>query len=64
MQLLGFQANGPLAGLTARAVFIVNPSGKITYKEIVPEITQEPNYDAVLKAITEASSTSCCGSCH
>ena len=58
------QANGPLAGLTARAVFIVNPSGKITYKEIVPEITQEPNYDAVLKAITEASSTSCCGSCH
>ena len=59
-----YKANGPLAGLTARAVFIVNPSGKITYKEIVPEITQEPNYDAVLKAITEASSTSCCGSCH
>ena len=58
------QANGPLAGLTARAVFIVNPSGKITYKEIVSEITQEPNYDAVLAAITEASSTSCCGSCH
>ena len=58
------QANGPLAGLTARAVFIVNPSGKITYKEIVSEITQEPNYDAVLAAITQASSTSCCGSCH
>ena len=58
------QANGPLAGLAARAVFIVNPSGKITYKEIVSEITQEPNYDAVLAAITEASSTSCCGSCH
>lgn len=58
------QANGPLAGLTARALFIVNPSGKITYKEIVPEITQEPNYAAVLAAITEAASTSCCGSCH
>ena len=58
------QANGPLAGLTARAVFIVNPSGKITYKEIVPEITNEPNYDAVLAAASEATSTSCCGSCH
>ncbi|WP_198305327.1 thiol peroxidase Prx-SUH [Arcobacter vandammei] len=58
------QANGPLAGLTARAIFIVNPSGKITYKEIVPEITDEPNYSAVLAAATEASSTSCCGSCH
>lgn len=58
------QANGPLAGLTARAVFVVNPSGKITYKEIVPEITDEPNYDAVLAAVTEASSTACCGSCH
>lgn len=58
------QANGPLAGLTARAAFIVNPSGKITYKEIVPEITDEPNYDAILAAALEASSTSCCGSCH
>lgn len=58
------QANGPLAGLSARAVFIVNPSGKITYKEIVPEITDEPNYDAVLAAVTEASSTACCGGCH
>ncbi|AXK48524.1 lipid hydroperoxide peroxidase [Aliarcobacter trophiarum LMG 25534] len=58
------QANGPLAGLSARAVFIVNPSGKITYKEIVPEITDEPNYDAVLAAVAEASSTACCGSCH
>ena len=58
------QANGPLAGLTVRAVFIVNPSGKITYKEIVPEITNEPNYDAVLAAASEATSTSCCGSCH
>jgi len=58
------QANGPLAGLTARAVFIINPSGKITYKEIVPEITNEPNYDAVLTALKDATSTSCCGSCH
>jgi len=58
------QANGPLAGLTARAVFIVNPSGKIAYKEIVSEITSEPNYNAVLEALKDATSTSCCGSCH
>lgn len=58
------QANGPLSGLTARAVFIINASGKITYKQIVPEITTEPNYDSVLEAAKEATSTSCCGSCH
>ncbi|MFW2427655.1 redoxin family protein, partial [Aliarcobacter butzleri] len=44
------QANGALAGLTARAVFIINASGKIVYKEIVPEITTEPDYEAVLEA--------------
>ena len=53
------QANGPLMGLTARAVFVVNPSGKITYKEIVPEITNEPNYSAILAAEEEASTTAC-----
>ncbi|WP_418185168.1 thiol peroxidase Prx-SUH [Aliarcobacter vitoriensis] len=58
------QANGPLAGLTARAIFIINPSGKITYKEIVPEITSEPDYASVLAALKDATSTSCCGSCH
>ncbi|MEV9615248.1 thiol peroxidase Prx-SUH [Aliarcobacter butzleri] len=58
------QVNGPLAGLTARAVFIINASGKIVYKEIVPEITAEPDYEAVLEAAKGATSTSCCGSCH
>lgn len=58
------QANGPLAGLTARAIFIINASGKIAYKQIVPEITSEPNYEEVLNALKEATSTSCCGSCH
>ncbi|MCT7561150.1 thiol peroxidase Prx-SUH [Aliarcobacter butzleri] len=58
------QANGALAGLTARAVFIINASGKIVYKEIVPEITTEPDYEAVLEAAKGATSTSCCGSCH
>lgn len=42
---------GALKGLTARAVFIVNKEGKITYKQLVPEITQEPNYEEVLNAL-------------
>lgn len=43
--------DGPLAGLLARAVVVVNPEGEVVYTEMVPEITQEPNYDAALKAI-------------
>jgi thiol peroxidase len=42
---------GALKGLTARAVFVVNKEGKITYKQLVPEITQEPNYEEVLNAL-------------
>lgn len=40
---------GALKGLLARAVFIVDKEGKIGYKQLVPEITQEPNYDDVLE---------------
>ncbi len=36
--------------LEARAIFVVDPQGTIIYKEIVPEMTNEPNYDAALKA--------------
>ena len=36
--------------LSARAIFVVDPSGTITYKEIVPEVTSEPNYEAALNA--------------
>ena len=42
---------GPLAGLLARAVVIIGKDGKITYTELVPEIAQEPDYDAALAAI-------------
>lgn len=44
--------NSPIRGLLARSIVIVNPSGKVTYTELVPEITQEPEYEqsiAVLK---------------
>ena len=56
-------ANGALAGVTCRAVFVINASGIITYKEICPEITEEPNYDAALAALNDSTSTSCCGTC-
>ena len=41
-----------LAGVTCRAIFAVNEEGVVTYKEIVPEITEEPNYDAAIAAVS------------
>lgn len=43
--------DGPLNGLLARAVVVINPDGEVIYTELVPEIAQEPSYEAVLKAI-------------
>ena len=42
---------GPLAGLTARAVLVLNPENKVVYSQLVPEITNEPDYDSALKAL-------------
>jgi len=39
--------------LLARAVFVVDSKGIIRYADIVPEIAQEPNYDAAIKAVKE-----------
>lgn len=44
-------SGGPLAGLLARAVVVLNAEGKVTYTELVPEITQEPDYAAALAAV-------------
>lgn len=43
--------NGPLMGMMSRAVVIVGADGVVKYTEQVPEITQEPDYDAALKAL-------------
>lgn len=43
--------DGPLAGLLARAVVVVNPEGKVVYTELVPEITHEPDYNAAIAAL-------------
>jgi len=41
-------ADGPLAGLTARSVVILDESGQVKYTQLVPETTEEPDYDAAL----------------
>ncbi|HEU4708642.1 MAG TPA: thiol peroxidase [Methylophilaceae bacterium] len=40
-----------LAGLTARAVIVLDENNKVLYSELVPEITNEPNYDTALAAL-------------
>jgi len=41
-------------GLLARAVFVLDRQGKVVHAEYVPEVTQEPNYDAALAAVKAA----------
>lgn len=43
--------DGPLAGLTARAVVVLGTDGKVLHSELVSEIADEPNYDAALKVL-------------
>ena len=43
--------DGPLAGLFARAVVVIDAKGKVAYTELVPEIAQEPNYAAAIAAV-------------
>ncbi len=43
--------DGPLAGVLARAVVVVGSDGTVKYTELVPEIAQEPDYEAALAAL-------------
>lgn len=43
--------DGPLAGLCARAVIVLDESDEVIYTELVPEISQEPDYDRALAAL-------------
>lgn len=43
--------DGPLEGLAARAVVVIDEKGRVTYTQLVPEIADEPDYDAALKAL-------------
>lgn len=44
--------DGPLAGLLARAVIILDKDRKIIYRELVDEIIHEPDYDAALSVLS------------
>lgn len=43
--------DGPLAGITARAIVVLDENNQVRYTELVPEITQEPDYAAALAAL-------------
>lgn len=44
-------ADGPLAGLCARAVVVIGADGNVLHSQLVGEITQEPDYDAAIAAL-------------
>lgn len=46
------QADGPLRGLQARVVIVLNAEGAVTYVQIVPVISDEPDYDAAIAALS------------
>ena len=43
--------DGPLAGITARAVVVLDADNRVLHAELVPEIGQEPDYDAAFAAL-------------
>ncbi len=43
--------DGSMAGLTARAVMVLDENDVVVYQELVPEIKQEPNYEKALAAL-------------
>ena len=43
--------DGPLAGITARAIVVLDENDKVIHSELVPEIAEEPNYDAALAVL-------------
>ena len=44
-------ADGPLAGLTARAVVVLDENDNVLHSELVKEIAEEPNYEAALAVL-------------
>lgn len=43
--------DGPLKGLFARAIVVVNPAGEVVHTELVDDIVHEPNYEAAMAAV-------------
>lgn len=45
-------ADSPMAGLLARAIVVLDAADTVVYTELVPEISQEPDYESALRAVT------------
>ena len=45
------QADGPMKGLLARAVIVIDADGTVAHTQLVPEIGEEPDYDAAVAAL-------------
>jgi thiol peroxidase len=45
-------ASGPMTGLAARAVVVLDENNTVTYAQLVPEIANEPDYDAAISALS------------
>ena len=43
--------DGPLAGLLARAVIVINENGKVIFSDLVDEITHEPDYEGAVSVL-------------
>jgi thiol peroxidase len=48
-------ADGPMAGLLARSIVVIGADGNVAYAELVPEIAEEPDYDAALTALSSSA---------
>lgn len=46
------QIDGPLQGLTARAVVVIDEEGKVKHSQLVGEIADEPDYDAAITSLS------------
>jgi thiol peroxidase len=47
--------DGPLQGLFARAIVVINDRNEVVHTQLIPEIAQEPDYDAALAAISQTA---------
>ncbi len=44
--------DGPLKGISARAIVVIDENDKVVHTELVPVLGEEPNYDAALAAVS------------
>lgn len=51
--------DGILAGLCARAIFVIGKDGRVIHKELVEEITTEPDYEAIQKSLNQSCGCGC-----